>query len=344
LISSVTDCIIYIIHFTMGCAPSAPATEPAPSSTNADADAAAKRLLQSPASAVDVKSPTKPVLVAAADVGKRRKSATETSTKTNGKAPSPHPSPLNANAQSPATSKQQLPNTKTQQSQMPKLNGVGGGAVHLSSSPAATTVDSKKNNPQWKAIWERLHPLLLDPADVHATMEDLISRTTNKLSATELTFLQRKVRSVIRSLSLSKSIAPQTKNMMGRIRSQNASEETEGRAVAERYHLLNSHVIKKVLPTFHPTVLSEWVNPGECSFYLLLYMNDVLCDRVANVAVESAKRAGLEMDVNKRKDHLSIPLPCSPMEEPAEVPPGASLLSLSFLVALALRKYMYMYY
>jgi hypothetical protein len=177
----------------------------------------------------------------------------------------------------------------------------------------------------WKVLWNALHSHLLDPVDVHATIEDLMARTTNRLSATEITFLQRRVRNIVRS-------APSTTKKRISITSK---ELTEGRVIAERYHLLNKNMIKKILPTCRP---KGSVDPMECAYTLMVYCHESLWDRVADIAVQSCKQAGLEMDVNKQKRVTTIPSPCIPLYEAPEVAPGASFHSLSFLLALALRK------
>jgi hypothetical protein len=178
----------------------------------------------------------------------------------------------------------------------------------------------------WKALWNALHSHLLDPVDVHATIEDLMARTTNRLSATEITFLQRRVRNVVRSTQSA------TKK---RINISSTKEFTEGRVIAERYHLLNKHIVKKILPTCRP---KGSVDPIECAYTLLLYCHESLWDRVADIAVQSCKQNGLELDVNKQTPVTTIPSPCIPLDEAPEIPPGASFHSLSFLLALALRK------
>lgn len=210
------------------------------------------------------------------------------------------------------------------------------------STPSTSSASSTNSDPRWSRMWESLHPKLLDPADVHSAIEDLMARVTNKLSATELTFLQRKVRSVIR-LATTKTNAREGK-MMGRILNNNTSE-TEGRTIAERYRLLSNHVVKKILPSascFPIRTPSSSpgvsIDPAEASYLLMLHLHESLWDRTAEIAAQSAKRAGLEMDVNKQKPVKVMPFPSNPLEETTEGPPGASFHSLAFLIALALRK------
>jgi hypothetical protein len=229
-----------------------------------------------------------------------------------------------------------------------KMNG-GGSHVHplSSTTPLGTTTYppatlASPDHPRWTALWAALYPKLLDPADVHFAIEDLMAQTTNKLSATEVTFLQRRMRSVVRSTTL-KTNAREGK-MMGRIlnNNNNNTHETEGRAIAERYHLLSPYVVKKILPSsacWPPgKATTSSLDPAESTYLLMLHLHESLWDRVAGIAAQSAKTAGLEMDVNKQKPIKAIPPPCTPSEEAPEDPPGASFHALVFMVALALRK------
>ena len=215
-----------------------------------------------------------------------------------------------------------------------KSNGV---SPSMSKSAGTSHADQR-----WTRTWESLYPKLLDPADVHSAVEDLMAGVTNKLSATELTFLQRKVRSVIR-LAATKTNAREGK-MMGRILNNNTNE-TEGRVIAERYHLLSHHVVKKILPSASclpmrtsPSSPNTAIDPAEASYLLMSHLHESYWDRTAEIAAQSAKRAGLDMDVNKQKPVKVIPFPPSPLEETSEGPPGASFHSLAFLIALALSK------
>ena len=55
---------------------------------------------------------------------------------------------------------------------------------------------------QWQELWLANKDLLLDPADVHATLQDLMAKSINQFSDTEIVFLQRRVRSIIRQSQL----------------------------------------------------------------------------------------------------------------------------------------------
>lgn len=101
-------------------------------------------------------------------------------------------------------------------------------------------------------LWKTHQQLLLDPADIHATMEACMARMTNALSPTQVTFLQRKVRSIVRASSQSQEKAGSRMFRGG----SNASQEQETKAIADKYHLLTKHVVRKVLP-------KQLIPPGE---------------------------------------------------------------------------------
>lgn len=195
-----------------------------------------------------------------------------------------------------------------------------------------------KGDPYWTDLWETHQALLIDPADVHSAIEDLMGKATNKLSATELTFLQRKVRAIVRS---STQQAEAVKGgRMGRIlnNNNNNSEEQETRAMAGRYHLLTNHVVRKLLPK-PPSSTPASINTLETTYILALFLHESMWDGVAEIAAASTKDVGLVMDVNKHEPLTTAPAPCSPrLSEVPEVPPGVSFHAVACLMGLALRK------
>ena len=202
---------------------------------------------------------------------------------------------------------------------------------HTNTNGVITPMTPSKavSDPHWIQLWKTHQPLLLDPADVHSAIEDFMARSTNKLSASEFTFLQRKIRGIVQSSAQ----APEKNRIIPKLKGGNgvSSQEQETRAIAERYHLLSNHVIKKVLPS------SSVV---DSTFLLLLYCHESLWDRVADIAAESAKAADLVMDVNKYKPVTTVPAPSSRrLDEPPEVPPGVSFQTLTFFIGMALRTY-----
>jgi hypothetical protein len=295
------------------------------------------------------------------------------------------------------------------------------------------------NDPQWKELWTQYKDSLMDPADVHATLQDLMSTMTNKLSDTELLFLQRRVRNAVRlSQRPSENTATNKgggggrkggrKNSMNSTASTSSTSSTslfhdrqETKTVVKNYHLLTPYVLRKVLPA-PPTPLAEihhnkplarsashdsnrslgslgsttdnnqhnnnnnnngagngnnhsytesrTIHLIETLYLLALYCNDSLWDRVADIAVRSARSNNIEMDVNNkqiqtRQGHPSsgrngigklihdgpsssssdipttiLPEPTPPtLEGPPDPPCGVPLHSLTFLLGLALRKY-----
>lgn len=258
-------------------------------------------------------------------------------------------------------------------------------------------------DPQWRELWNANKDKLVDPADVHATLQDLMAVFTNKLSETELLMLQRKVRSAVRKANATDSnhnkrkarknnSFVQSSNSNGSSHIFQDSAQHDPRSVAEKFHLLTPNVVRRVLPT-PPSPLSNLRNnlaltkspsndsnkslgslasasdangsssstggggPAirlvETTYLLALYCGDSLWDRVADIALQSAKANDLEMDVNKQTIQKQkqesngkaappapIPEPCQPTTERlADPPPGVGLHALSFLLALALSKY-----
>lgn len=193
----------------------------------------------------------------------------------------------------------------------------------------------RSEDAQWTALWKSHHTLLLDPADVHSTIEDLMAIAINKLSPSEITFIQRKVRKVIRNSNFQ-----ETKKSKRLVKSSSTNNlDQNARDVAERHHLLTKQVIQQVLPSVNPIEGSS-VNPIEAIFSLLFFTHESLWDRVADAAVQSAKEAGFNMDVNALQPPTIVPPIYKPKpNQPPEVAPGVSLKSLTFLMGLALRKY-----
>lgn len=183
-------------------------------------------------------------------------------------------------------------------------------------SPAQPSSPRPTIESQWKFLWETHSPFLLDPADVHSVLDSLVCKTVNRLSPVEVTLIQRHVRSMVKTLAASSK--PRTVF--------NSKAETEGYAVVERFHLLNEALINKILPQ----------SPIQKNAYtLMLYLSETLWDRVAEFAAHTAKKASLEMDVNKMQP-WKMPKPSVvPDVVPAEVPPGVTMQSLSFLMAIA---------
>ena len=226
---------------------------------------------------------------------------------------------------------------------------------------------------QWKSLWESQSGALMDPADAHVVMDDLMRRHINLLSATEITFIQRRVRSVVGSLPAgSNSKNGSSGGVMGRFsslgsnltnnNSQRQQTESEAKDIAWRLHLFSKHVIvNRILrpimttATIHTSAdameetndnsTEHCFNVMENAYCIMLHLCETLWARVADVAENAAQSAGLEMDVNKRLKKATtsatwkMPKPSivPDLEAPADLPPGVSLYSLTFVVGLALR-------
>ncbi|KAG7354397.1 ubiquitin carboxyl-terminal hydrolase [Nitzschia inconspicua] len=140
--------------------------------------------------------------------------------------------------------------------------------------PATTALNrdvvAGRDDPQWKQLWNAHKDQLVDPSDVHATLQDLMATFTNKLSETELLMLQRKVRSVVRKSNVSESNKRKARKSSsvgsnnindGGLASQifQDSSQHHPRSVVEKYHLLTPNVVKAVLPK-PPSPLSNFQN------------------------------------------------------------------------------------
>ena len=203
------------------------------------------------------------------------------------------------------------------------------------------------NDPRWIHLWKAHQSILLDPADVHSTVEELMARGTNKLSSTEVTFMLRKLRAIVRS-----STSQENRKFSGRILGNNSNHAQiqETRSVADRFHLLSSHVVRRLLPkppsstTAGSSSSSTSIVPSDSVFLLLLYLHESNWDRLAEIAVSTAKVAGLEMDVNKHQPPTSAPDPVKPATSgitAQDLPSGVSFHALTFLIGLALRKWLW---
>mmetsp|Transcript_42633 Transcript_42633/g.47649 ORF Transcript_42633/g.47649 Transcript_42633/m.47649 type:complete len:2302 (-) Transcript_42633:77-6982(-) len=158
---------------------------------------------------------------------------------------------------------------------------------NVDSSPEANVLPEKLplveagiDDPQWQELWLAHKDLLLDPADVYATLQDLMANAINRFSDTELLFLQRRVRCIIRQSQLQSEQQSNNNNGKGTARtmmkkarlpsfsgnsnsggdnnSNNPNspalfqELQETANVAKNHHLLTSYVMRKLLP--HPPV------------------------------------------------------------------------------------------
>lgn len=236
---------------------------------------------------------------------------------------------------------------------------------------------ASRKDSAWANIWESQQHHIVDPMDVHAVLSDCMARQTNQLSATEITLLQRRVRQVVAALPKS-NLQLSTHKMMNRFiiatssttkskggngagstNSNSGSSGNNGSSAAdedsqdsknmvEKYHQLDESAFKRVFCVGDALegVLSV-VDPLSSLYTLATYLSsDYLWDRTAAIAQDAAQRAGLILDVNRQaittkgaantivmpvglKDYLP--------QEPMDIM-GANFASITYLVALALRK------
>jgi hypothetical protein len=249
------------------------------------------------------------------------------------------PTTTGVSATPPASNNTTTTTTATTTSAVSGVNGTSN-ALHISNAEA-----------QWKDLWEALSPHLLDPADVIAVISEVMNDTTNRLLSTDVNFILRRVRHVVRNLPRTNgNFAPSSKIKMGVWTSSgtnnNNSLEAEGKLTAERHHLLSFHVFRRVLggPMDIPRpdgkeAAMVFPDPVETAYTLLLHFSEPLCERAAAIAQNTAKNAGLEMDVNKGRNFSQRPPPIGPSkEEMPDLPPGITVQAYAFLLALALRK------
>ena len=144
-------------------------------------------------------------------------------------------------------------------------NGAAQSNLPTTAGPKGSHADNNGSaDLQWKELWWSHKDILLDPADVHATLQDLMANATNRFSDTELLFLQRRVRSIVRQsrLQTEQQIGSNggKNRKKGRLRdsgsSGNLSSMTstllqkllDTTTVAKNRHLLTPHVLRKALP------------------------------------------------------------------------------------------------
>lgn len=191
----------------------------------------------------------------------------------------------------------------------------------LTRSPDRVMVNGtlKSSDGHWESLYKSLPPPV-DPADVPSVIADLMARQINMLNPTEITFLQRRIRYLVKSLT--------NQTMMGRFR----SEPTESKALVEKFHLLDEHILRKL-----------WVDNDivGSAVILLTHLSEQSWRRAATIAQEGAESAGLVMDVNKKNasENVIPHLPPSSILSSEETAEGVTFHSVCFLIALALRTY-----
>ena len=192
---------------------------------------------------------------------------------------------------------------------------------------------------QWKTLWDTQSHALVDPADVPAVLEGLLSKTVNRLSPVQLLFLQRKIRYAV-ALSSSSASTTAGSKMMAKVFAPSSShhqQDPHARTAAEKHHVISASVLQRVLP---PSIASDSL------ITLMTGFSESLWERVRLAAADAAVAAGLEMDVNKQntKGAASWEMPPKPsqipvLSEPINMneswPVGASLQAVAAVLSLA---------
>lgn len=224
--------------------------------------------------------------------------------------------------------------------------GNANGSKHKTPPPPATRkrADSWANNTpgstsnqtvqtpttvQWKMIWDTQADAMIDPVDVPAVLDTLASKLINRLSAAQLTLLQRKVRKVIKTYAAQKGNQSQVMAKRNfKFGNSSAAAEQEARTLLDKQHLLADSVLQQILP---PSAVLRQI------MLLLKHFHPIMLSRVQSAAVSSAQAASLDMDVNKQTQ-VAMPKPSRvPDLEPIDATPtGVSLTALASVVALAL--------
>lgn len=211
-------------------------------------------------------------------------------------------------------------------------------ASRLSTTTSKQSSSSRKYliESQWRYLWDTFGRKIVDPADVHAVLDNLQSGHVNKLSAVEITFLQRKVRAVVKSLAncqQTKIENPTTNNNTSTNEQQRAKQRSDAiKAVslAEKHHVLNETVLLQLLPNC--IVFNAYT--------ILLHLSPTLWGRVSELAAFASHKAKLEMDVNKQSSNTwKMPKPSivPEIEQPPVLPSGSTFNSLCCLSAIAVR-------
>lgn len=188
---------------------------------------------------------------------------------------------------------------------------------------------------QWKGLWEAYSPLLVDPEDVPSVLDSLMNQIINQLSPVELTLLQRRVRSVVRSLP-----NPANQSKMGRVFSSNANMvEAEAKNVAVSQHLLTEHVVLQKILRFN--VVVNGTNVHANAYTLMLYLSESLWPRIQHVAHQNADDANLVLDVNKQTPDWNAKMPkpsiVPDLEDVPDLPPGITPQAFATILALGRR-------
>ena len=211
-------------------------------------------------------------------------------------------------------------------------------------------------SPLWTlVIWKQLQDNLLDPSDVHAVLSERRRHHINRLGSTEVVLIQRRVRQVTAKLP---KTPPTNKTMIARFTNTATFNTGESRVWVEKYHQLDETVVRSIFVAgdglWRETCV-DWRPHHKTTTSLDIFANvytllahlssENLWDRTSAIAIDSAKKAGLERDVNKYNGGHSEapPVPSLTLytKDESEGVFGASMSSICFCLGLGLRKFLY---
>ena len=229
-----------------------------------------------------------------------------------------------------------------------------GAVVNGTTIAPIAIMSTQPPSPHWTLfVWKQLEAKLLDPSDVHAVITERISYHINQLGAAELGLIQRRVRQI--TAQLPKSASP-NKNRISRFTTTSSTiGGGEARGWIEKYHQLDDTIVRRIFcaaDSLCKQSSSEWKYSKTEStldifgnlFTMLAHLSsEALWDRTATIAIDCAKSAGLERDVNKYKEQNATEAPLVPsltqyvQDEPEGVI-GVTFSSVCFCLGLGLRK------
>lgn len=292
---------------------------------------------------------------------------------------SPNPPQTRTRLDSWANPPTPLPENGAQASNQPnqnsKKNVSAQGQGHLPPLTPPTNTTRSMLESQWKHLWETHSPHLVDPVDVPSVLDMLMDKTINRLSAVEITWLQRRVRMAFSSLPNSGG----SKAVLAKIVNTSAGTGqvlSDAKLLAEKMRVLHPSIWQRVIPvaawcpSYHAikvptsaprrnnsyqslnassTSLASLNGLSDSDNYawsdlvlrnleqILLHLSSSDWERVAMAASHAAEAAGLEMDVNRRDKGWKMPRPSVVPEitDPAIPPPGVTFQALAAVIAMA---------
>jgi hypothetical protein len=215
----------------------------------------------------------------------------------------------------------------------------------------------KYNDVAWTSIWESQRGHICDPMDVPAVLWDIMAEQTNRLSATEIMLLQRRVRQVVAALPKSNTQQLSTHKMMNRFIISTTTKKTNGptgnttaavansnggvgavggtnatdyddavesKTMVEKYHQLDEVLFKRVFSagdSLKGTL--PVIDPLTNLYILATYLSsDYLWERTSVVARHAAEQAELVLDVNSSSSTTTTAITTSSASLP---PPPVSV-------------------